>query len=546
MAQFTAFSGVGRDGMELTAHVLVEGAPSAELATLLDGVRSVTAGGEAKFSPGVQQELVHTVVGRAYGPVLLQLCHLVQVAALAPRQRIELFFWGVPAARGSAYAGWVRGRLAAASRPLVPMQADGAGVTLDYPDGRFTLAYGRMPLLVAMMEFLVSALGYAFVLERVEALLAAGGRARVGEIANDLARALYGFLIPHLPSAHESRRFQRLVEFMQQRGGGDFTRDDIDDAAILDLWLSTDEADFRVYATVLRGFLRLAEALDRAADSVGMARARSIGTDRKAGEVEPDTDTMPPPASEDETDPLLALQESPAASVKLLNGREAAEIAPVMEAGRLAGRLAQSVLRERVFGAVQARLTEALRRGGPDGVRQVLDGNAPTERYAGWVARYGVLDEHVARVMLASLHLLARAGRPEAAHLIVACAGGIDLASLGQQLKQQANMVAALRALADPAVAGPELAALMLRARRAFQSLSRAGFEPDAANRPEIVEGHAAAAASIVRLAAHLRRFYAALARSPAEVWERRFEADRAVFVARLRVLYSAAMGEEA
>jgi hypothetical protein len=532
--------------MELTGQLLVEGTPSAELVALLDGVRSVTAGGEAKFSPGVQRELARTVVGRAYGPVLLQLCHLVHVAALAPRQRVELFFWGVPAARGSAYAGWVRDRLAVASRPLVAVTVDAVGVTLDYPDGRFTLAYQRMPLLVAMMEFLVSALGYPAVLERIEALLSAGARARIGAIANDLARALYGFLAPHLPSAHESRRFQRLVEFMRGRGGGDFSRDDIDDAAILDLWLSTDDPDFRVYATVLRGFVRLAEALDAAADSVGLARARSIGTDPQAGEVEPAAEATPPPALDDEADPLLALQESPANGVKLLNGREAAEIAPVMEAGRLALRLARSLLRERVFGAVQARLTEALRRGGPDGARQALDGADPAEGYAAWVTRYGALDEHIARAMLASLYLLASAGRPEAAHLLVACASGIDLAALGRALDEQADIKAALRALADPAAAGPELAALMLRARRAFRSLARAGFEPDAVNRPLIVAGHAAAAAPMVRLAGRLARFHAALARVPAEVWQQRFAEDRVVFVARLRALYATALGAAA
>jgi hypothetical protein len=529
--------------MELTGHLLIEGAPSAELATLLDGVRSVTAGGEAKFSPGVQQELARTVVGRAYGPVLLQLCHLVHVAALAPRQRVELFFWGVPTGRASAYAGWVRARLAAASRTLVPVQADGNGVTLVYPDGRYTLAYARMPLLVAMMEFLVSALGYPAVLERVEVLLAAGGRARVGDVANDFARALYGFLAPHLPTAHESRRFQRLVDFLRARGGGDFSRDDIDDAAILDLWLTTDDADFRVYGTVLRGFVRLAEALDAAADSVGMARARSIGTDAKAGEVEPATDATPPPAPDEDADPLLALQEPPASGVKLLNGREAAEIAPVVQAGRLAERLARSLLRERVFGAVQARLTEALRRSGPQRALQALDGADTAGGYTGWVGRYSELDAHLGRAMLASLHLLVQAGRPEAAHLIVACADGIDLAPLGRDLRALADLQAGLRGLADPAIAGPALAALMLRARRAYHSLSRAGFEPDAANRPAIVEGHAAAAAPIVRLAARLARFYAALARAPAPVWEQRFAEDRVVFVARLRALYATAIG---
>jgi hypothetical protein len=525
--------------MELSGQSVIEGTRSAELAALLDGVRTITAGGEPKFSPGVQQELAHAVVGRAYAPVLLQLCHLVHVAALAPRQRVEMFFWGLPNARGSAYAGWVRARLAAAGRAPVPLVADAAGVALDYPDGRFTLAYGRMPLLVAMMEFLVSAFGYPAVLERIEALLTAGTRARTGEIANELSRALYGFLAPHLPSAHESRRFQRLVDYMLQRGGGDFSRDDIDDAAILDLWLTADDPDFRIYSTVLRGFLRLAEALDHAADSVGMERARPIGTDHEAGELEPAAGAVPPPSADEAGDPLLALQEPPAAAIKLLNQRETAEIAPVMESGGLAGRLALSLLRDRVFGALQARLTEAVRRGGAGGALRVLDGNEATDGYAAWVTRYGALEEHVARAMLASLHLLARAGRPEAVHLILACGQGIDLAALRRDQGRGSDVAALLQALADPAVAGAELAALMLRARRAYQSLSRAGFEPDAPSRPDIVDGHAAAAAPLVRLAARVARFRSALARRPVGSWDARFADDRALFAARLRTLYA-------
>jgi hypothetical protein len=526
--------------MKLTSQTLVEGTPSAELAALLDGVRSAGVGGEPKFSPAVQQELARLVVGRAYAPALLQLCHLVQVAALGRRQRFEEFFWGVPIARRSAYAGWVRARLAAGARPPVQLAADAGGVTLDYPDGRFTLAYGQMPLLVAVMDFLVAALGYPAVVERVELLLAAGTRARAGEIANDLSRALYGFLAPHLPTAHEGRRFQRLVDHLLRRGGGDFSADDIDDDAILEFWLAAEEPDFRVFASVLRGFLRLAEALEHAATNADMARARKIGTDATAGEVDPDPDAIADGAADGQRDPLAELQEPPASSVKALNQRERAELAPVLEAGGRAERLALSLLRDRVFGALQARLTEALRRGGAAGALHVLDAADTAESYAAWVTRYGTLDEHVARVMLASLHLLARAGRAESVHLVLACAPATDLAVIGRRTQGRADVREAVRALADPAVAGPDVAALMLRARRAYQSLSRAGFEPDAADRPELVEGHAAASVPLAALAAGVGRFRAALARQPTEAWERRFAEDRAVFAARLKTLYSA------
>ncbi len=136
--------------------------------------------------------------------------------------------------------------------------------------------------------------------------------------------------------------------------------------------------------------------------------------------------------------------------------------------------------------------------------------------------------------------MLAKAGRPETVHLLLACAPGVDLKSIVRGDRFRADVAAALRALIDPTASGPELAALMLRARRAFQSLSRAGFEPDAADKSAIVDGHAAAAEPLVAVAARTARFRASLDRHPAETWDQRFAEDGAVFAARLRSLYSA------
>ena len=183
--------------------MLVDGTPSAELAALLDGVRSVGVAGEPKFSPGVQQDLVRLVVGRAYAPALLQLCHLVDVAALAPRQRVELLFWGVPIARASAYAGGVApaSAPAAAGRCRSRRTAPAWRSTTRTAGSRSPT--GRCRCWSRSWTCWVPALGYPAVLERVDQLLAATTRARTGEIANDLSRALYGFLAPHLPTAHE-------------------------------------------------------------------------------------------------------------------------------------------------------------------------------------------------------------------------------------------------------------------------------------------------------------------------------------------------------
>jgi hypothetical protein len=542
--------------MEMGGGALLDGAPSAELAVLLEGIADISVDGAPKFTPAVRQALLGLVVGRAYAPPLLELCHLLRVAALAPRQRFESFFWGVSLARASAYAGWVR-----AQHPTpgsaVAVRSDGGGVTIVYPDGRFAISFGRMPLLVALMEFLVSALGYPAVLERAEALLAGPPRAAsAGETANEFSRAVYAWLTPHLPTVHEKRRLDVLVAWLTARHtpqGRSFTTDDIDDDAVLAFWLAAEEPEFRTYASALRGFLLLIAAMEHAAASVAVARAAALGTDAEAGEVEP---AAPGAAADpagrhrvigaDEAaegiDPLVALAEPPADAIKLLNARERAELEMLLEAGPRGVRLILSLLRRAVFGAVQARISEALRRGGQPAAERVLGSMAPGDStpagYVPWQARFDELAAHLERAMLASLHLLARAGRIEAVHLLVALDGGLDLTPL----KESGVLADPPRlgpVLSDPTQGGPRAAALMLRARRAFQGLSRAGFEPDASSRPNLVAGHAAAAPALPVLAARLARARAALARRAPAAWDAQLEVDRRIFAARFAQIYA-------
>jgi hypothetical protein len=560
-------------GMEAAGAMILEGAPSAELKALLDGIADIDSDAGPKFTPDTMRRLVGLIVGRAYAPPLLELCHLMRVAALAPRGKIELFFWGVPAARASAYAGWVRARTRAApqaarpalhvagTHPAPAIEPEPGGVAIVYADGRFGIAYGRMPLLAALMEFLVSSIGYAQVLERVERLLAGPPLiAAAGEAANEISRTVYAWLTPHLPTAHEKRRLEALLDWLLSRPGAgadaqDFSTDDIDDATVLAFWLEADLDEFRTFAAVLRGFLLLIEAMEDAAAATAVARAARIGADAEAGEIDIAVPAggrraWPTGGAEPDEDPLAALAEPPAERVKLLNGRERAELDELLSAGPRGELLPLSLARRAVFGGVQARISEALRRGGLPSAARILaavingidpprgGGEAAEGGYGGWCARAAALEAHLERAMLASLHVLARAGRPEAIHLLLALGGTIELPEGAAAGHPDDRMAEAIRRLQDPAVGGPGTAALMLRARRSFQGFSRAGFDADAPSRPEAVDAHAAAAAHLPHLAARLARARAALARRSAEAWAAQQETDRRLFAARFARIY--------
>jgi hypothetical protein len=101
------------------------------------------------------------------------------------------------------------------------------------------------------------------------------------------------------------------------------------------------------------------------------------------------------------------------------------------------------------------------------------------------------------------------------------------------------DSAAALQRLSDPAVAGPRVAAFMLEARRAFQSLERAGFERTAASQVQTVEGHAAAAEHLPRIRARLNRFCERL-KARGDMWSELFARDSPLFAARFQELYGA------
>jgi hypothetical protein len=545
---------LGGWGTGLAGGSILDGAPSAELAALLEGIADISFDSQPKFSPGTVKALERLICGRAYGPPMLELCHLLRVAALAPRRKFERFFWGVSLARAGAYAGWVQRALRASpagqQSPLI--EPERGGVAIVYPDGRFAISYGRMPLLAALMEFLVSSLGFAAVQERFAALLARPPAATaIGEMANELSRTVYAWLVPHLPTAHENRRLEAMVGWLNARHAPNgFSTEDIDDDAVLAFWLAAREDEFRTFESVLRGFLLLADAMEDAAVAIGLVRAARLGTDADAGEMEPQPDdvagtarnrVLHPDQADAGIDPLAALAEPPADRVKLLNQRERLDLEQIFQAGLRGERMMLSLLRWAVFGAVQKRISEALRRDGLAGAARLLSGlnrgvDVPAG-YAEWQARYDELAEHLDRVMLASLHVLAQASNLAALHLLVELGEGADLGGL-READGSVDPARLGARLQDPAVAGPRIAALMTRAHRSFAKISRAGFEKGAPDDAAIVAGHAVAAPHLPRLGARLARMRAALSRRTPEAWAAQQKQDHALFTARFAEIY--------
>ena len=517
---------------------LVRAAQSDELREVFRQLAEIDGPEGPRFPRRILVDLAARIVGRAYEPMLLELAHLARAALLAgtrpaagwrSKRRVagagfEWLFWGVEEARTGAFRA-AFSRLAAHGSFCCPSprtsgeQHTGAddlivsdeAVTLVYPDGRFEVRYARMASLAAMMELLVSVLGYRNLVAALDPLAApALRRGAVSGAARSLARRLYAWLTDHLPAAQAQRKFRAMTAFLEEMHGPDFTEEDIDDEAVLRFWLRhavppveretepqatvTAAGDFRGFRTTFLAFVSLLRVLETGAALERFERRVPIGPDGRSGEIDPAAGRQDQHGMAEDADPLARLQEAPADAVKVLNRRELALLALPVRESEAVRRLPRSWLRAECFGPVQNRLSQALRRRAGAAELAALATAAPDPGFRGRLEALEKSAAHLTRAARACLYVLHR-GR-------AACGGTGEPTTLE------------FRVLGE--------------ARRAFEGLNRAGFERSAPHDPHLVSAHAALAEYlpivIERLGAVLRDFI------PPERWTATEAEDRPVF----------------
>ncbi|MDF1794310.1 MAG: hypothetical protein P1U88_20525 [Thalassobaculaceae bacterium] len=515
------------DGIS-TERALLSGSISPELEETFRTVADADLGGGPKYAPTVMRALSRTVAARAYGKPMLELCHLLRIAdAVGGRHGWPALIFGVQVARGPAFRAQIQegARRCAAFGPDFRLEAE--GVTIAYRDAPFTVSYGRMGFLAALIELMVTALGYRAVDAQIRAWLDEPFEAgRATAHANALSRLFYDHLKDHLATAQSLRVFARLIAFLEEDRGGGFTIDDLDNRAVLDYWhrsatAEPEEAELRGFRVVTERVGMLRTALQVAFERHAIGSAKPVGTDREAGEVDPGTVLSILEVHDGEADELRALQMEPAARVKFLTGREVAELDLIARLGSHAGALALSVLRCATFGAVQSRLSQALRRHAPADEIAGMAALEGCEPYDQRIGHWRNLEVRLDRMALAALAALVEADRAEAAMEVLARLPAADLTGLRDRLPSEADgpNVVALRpggtvgmvaALADTKVVGPDVSGLIADARRALRGLGRTGFGADERRLDQVIDGMAAGAPLVRRLLVRLGNVRAA------------------------------------
>lgn len=421
--------------------MILEASKSPELISAFRLVAETDFDGEPKFSTKICHDLAKAITCRTYATGILELCHLVCVA-----DRVfggyERLFWEQIAARGHAYRAMFQD--ACGGENGTGFKQSFNCIDAVYPDGCFTITYGRMAYLGALMEFLVTTVGYAAVDDVFKGLAEPSLTAKsVSAQANALSRRLYDYLKDHLPTVQAQRKFRQLIGFLETCGEGDFAITEMGDDVVMEFWCAQsldvdgEGADFKTYAAVFRAFVRLRQTLSQASDLVAMENASGIGTDREAGEVDPDTLLGLVEQADEYRSPLLALLDDPASAIKFMNKRETEAVALLCECGPAALNFPLSLMRVEVFGKGQSRLTQAVRNKTTPEQLMSLSENCAGQTYEERQGEYRDVLRHMRKVLLASLHVLAGHKNQNAISIILGLAPELDLAKLARVLEEE-------------------------------------------------------------------------------------------------------------
>jgi hypothetical protein len=532
---------------------------SAELGAVLDTVAQATVRGAPKYAPRVTRELTRAVVCRAYSGIIFELTHLMAAAQCAFRAGgYERLFWD----RGPAAAD----RFRSSFERALTHEPDAAGhvamtiggIEAAYPDGTFSVSFGRMPLLSAMLDFLVGAIGYRQVDEAVRgAFSAPPSHAAVNAAANRISRALYAYLTPRLPAAQAQRKFRCLMAFLRAHAGAVQPRpEDIGDDAVSAFWMAhagDPRGDWKTYRTTVAAFIHLRDALAAAAEREAVNDPLPLDPARDAAGPDEACVMAACAGLDRRLAALETLAEAPADAVKFLTKTDVEALSPILAAGDHARALSLSLLRAMVFGTVQAAITQALRRGldGPDAVSEAC--GAEAESYPKRLARLYDIAGQVEKASAAAYHVLAKARHGEAIDLFLALNPDLDLRPLAgavaSRVPSGGNVVAlgadaAAREFFGFAAAGsgdcPAMGEFAARAAAAHRAISRKGFGADESRDPAVVAGFAAGAPALIEIREALARYLArleALMPSPRDK-ERGTLADRSFFFTLFRFLY--------
>lgn len=530
----------------------LEQGKSSELTACLQNIQETTADDGLKYSEKTCRDLARIIVCRSYASAVLELCHLVVGAVYSGSydQRYEALFFASGAARSSNFKAY----FVAFKEHHVAVQIGSREIEIGYADNPFAVTFGRMPLLSALMEFLMTAIGYGELDETLAPLINdMPTQKQVSEVANNLSRHVYAYLGNHLPPVQEQRKSQSFLQFVSDTAREELAVETISDDTVLDYWMAYSggevedrSVDVKTYRSVFRMAGHLVRVLRYAADQYKMNGALPIGTNFDTGEIDPsDLDVVIAEIDQD-THPLSELDSIISSGVKFANKREMETLGEALHGDDVGSLLPLSVLRNAVFGDAQAALVQSLRTNKGSDMTHSISA-LPADDYAQRIQTYAKTSDHLEQMLLASFHVLARAGNRAAATVALALRPDLDVSELSPSTTEpdwdDTNVVSfqaegAMGRFFDRIADDDkgELGQLAKSAQSAFKNISRQGFSDKDIGNDDIVEIFEQGSIALVILRKDLSRF---LDDHTATIdWDRQISTDTPLFRAQFTTLY--------
>jgi hypothetical protein len=278
--------------IERAASLVLETGPSGDLRAALQSVsEATTPDGAPRYAVKVCRTLNRLIACRAYAVSALQLCHFVNIAeSCAPRRGAhEHLLMGTERATGAGFRGCITSAVADRGWRRAGCDVSGEGVVIQYSDAVFNVGFARMPLLAALFEFLCGTVGYASLDEEFCTMLhSPTSDDAVRAAANGIERLLYAYLKENLSSVQMQGKFQVLLEFARSDAAAPELVVDV--TTILEFCreksLDEDAGNFRLFRSAFDAYTAFLLALEVATDSEAVGRARAVGADWEAGEVD--------------------------------------------------------------------------------------------------------------------------------------------------------------------------------------------------------------------------------------------------------------------
>jgi hypothetical protein len=471
----------GKDGRDLGA--IARYGVSEELVGLFESLRETPGVSGLKFRSDDINRLARAILFRNYGKSCLELSYLL-TAVISGREvnRYQTplleFFWleeniTPKRFRETFNEGY--------SDSNIDIRLEKGCLNITVEKEQFAISPTRVAYLAALLEFVVFI--DPAILSDAESELNSPRAKKVKAFSSALQKKIYAFLADHLQPAQQQRRFRRLFSWCRHAKVEEQTIDStINDEAVLMFWKEAalevdDSIGFRRFRTVGEDFIALKKALDVGRSMQQVADSRPIGYDTNAGEWHPD-----------QLEAIVAEQASDMPSLdflarqpKFLTADQISSAAPVTKAGEQCLILPLTLVRMEVFGAWQAKLSQAEKDQNRDRLNNYLQSTIEQD-YESYSLKMQALRAGIEEARLLGLGVLLEMEDDESMALIADMLSADGLVKLGQ-LAQADNQSEALSGpqffsmLPQWCLQLPELNRLCQDARALFKKTNRAGFQ---------------------------------------------------------------------